>query len=667
MNRRLQTHGPWLAVALAAVAVYANSIVNGFAMDDVFIIQINERVHQLSDPSSIWLKPYWPNYGRELGLYRPLAIFGYAVQWAIGGGAAWVFHASNIVLHAGVCVLAFLLLKRLVGAGPALAGALVFAVHPVHTEVVANIVGQAELIAGAATLGACLLYATRPDGAGTGWGRRIGIVAVYAIGLLAKESAIVLPGLLVAIDVAQGRVQRSRAGLRQYAASAFMPMFLLLATAIAYLALRVDVLGSIGGVDAAPALPFLREEPRLPTALRAWPEYVRLLFYPADLSIDYAPGVILPVDGLSPMALLGAGILIVTVMLAVLTPLHPAAGLAAAWFLITIFPVSNLLMPIGVVVAERLLYTPSFAVALIAAHAWRVAVQHRHELRRRAPAFAVAAVVLVLMGTRTWARNPDWKDTIAVLHALVTDHPESYRAQWSNAGLAGAAGNAELRLQYLEFAYRLWPYDTQMITELAPMHISRGNYARAIEMLESSRDALDWVSLTRYQLAIAYIGARRFDDALRETIAADRLGFGRALLLPLYAQAYEGLGRNDLAIGAWHASLRVSAGDVWTYRARLARLLARQPDTRAALAQLDSARIPAADSAGAAVVRALRHAIGRNCYTLAPHATAPSRDGCEDPLAEWRLLVPQPATQNARDSQNASAAPSVSAAGGRPR
>ena len=146
---KLEFSNRWLApafVVLAACAVYLNSIGNGFALDDVFIIHQNARVHDVTAWRYIWLTPYWPFFGTELGLYRPFIIFLYAVQWAIGGGATWVFHVGNVLLHATATLLVFLLLERLTPRTPALIGALIFAVHPVHTEAVANVVGQAEIV-----------------------------------------------------------------------------------------------------------------------------------------------------------------------------------------------------------------------------------------------------------------------------------------------------------------------------------------------------------------------------------------------------------------------------------------------------------------------------------------------------------------------------------------
>src|SRR5690606_16803084 len=110
---------PAAAVAVLAVLVYANSLFNGFALDDVPIIAENARVHRLLALRDIWLTPYWPTFGEDLGLYRPLMIFLYAVEWMLGGGRPMLFHAVNVLGHAAASVLALLLLARLVPERPA--------------------------------------------------------------------------------------------------------------------------------------------------------------------------------------------------------------------------------------------------------------------------------------------------------------------------------------------------------------------------------------------------------------------------------------------------------------------------------------------------------------------------------------------------------------------
>jgi protein O-mannosyl-transferase len=640
----------WHGGAIAAVSVllYVNSLWNRFALDDVYIVQHNPRVHALRDLGGIWATPYWPFYGDELGLYRPLAIFAYAIEWAIGDGAPWVFHLANILLHAGVAILVYLLVRRLVSATAGFIGGMLFAIHPVHTEAVANIVGQAELIAAATVLAACVLHVTRP-GAAVDWKRRLAYVALLLTGMLAKESAIVLPGLLVALDLATGRVQLTRRGWLDYGRAMALPLFLIVATTLAYIILRISIIGSLGGVAAAPNLPFLRTEYRVWVAFRAWPEYVRLLFFPADLSSDYSPGVILPVEGLTPMTALGLGLLLVTAVLALLTPLWPGAGLPAAFFLISIMPVSNLLLPIGVVVAERVLYLPSVAVSLAAGYAW-AALGTAANVRARRIALAAAALAGVAMSVHVVQRNPDWRDTAAVWQALVRDHPESYRAQIVNSVGALQSGNRELARQYLELAYRIWPSDPLMLTDLAALAIADADYTTAIALLEDSKSIAPFAARNEAMLAYVYLLAGRPDDALASLREAERLGpLDDRTRYALFAQIHAAAGRHDQAVGAWRVALKSPGTLDWIYWSGLARELARTGRTDLALAAADSAHAHTEGfgTAPRADVRALADAIRRNCYRPQPDRAGSASEAttCADPLADWGVILPTGSVQ----------------------
>jgi tetratricopeptide (TPR) repeat protein len=642
-------------VVLAAILTYANSVLNHFALDDNFIIVGNPRVHQLSNQHEIWLTPYWPGYGKALGLYRPLAIFAYALQWNAGAGAPWLFHSVSILLHAGVSVLLYALLRRLATPAGALVGALLFAVHPLHTEVVANVVGQAELLAAAAVLGACVLLAARPAGPALGHGRLLLILLLLALGMLAKEGAVVAPGLLVAIDAAQGRLQLSREHRRRYLAQMGAPLCFMATLVLAYLLLRFHVLDSIGGIDAAPNLPFLRQEHRLLSALRCWPEYMRLLFFPLDLSADYSPGVILPATRVTPMVALGALLLAGTLTLALATPWRPAAGLPAAWFFLTVLPVSNLLLPIGVLLAERILYLPSAALAFLAARAWPLVVQRTQRQRRLAP--ALAAALLLALAVRSAVRNPDWRTTRTVWDSLVRDHPESYRAQWIRGALVYDRGNLELARGYWELAFRIWPDDPALLNELAVAYIQSSRPDKAIPLLERSRDIAPYIQQTHTRLAFAYLSTNRYADALAAALRATRLQVDPVTTLALRAQAYEGLGRMQEAAGSWRVAVRFPQGRIWTYWAMLSRDLARVDQPAAALAAADTALVltPRENPAGRHDLEQLRAAIARGCnFDASRHATAPpSPPTCSDPLADWAIVIPPTAKEIAITLQNA--------------
>ncbi|MEJ2502807.1 MAG: hypothetical protein P8177_05730, partial [Gemmatimonadota bacterium] len=208
---------PALLVAAAAAGIYANTAGHGFALDDNFIIRDNVRVHGLERIDRAVTEPYWPNAPGSIALYRPLTSATYALQWEVWEGWPVPYHLVNIALHAGASLLVLALLLRLATVGPATAGALLFALHPVHTEAVANVVGRAELLSAIFVLAACILYLgprseRRQRSGDRGW-VAAGVATLYLLALGAKEIAVTLPGLLLLLEAA--RVwEREREGAR---------------------------------------------------------------------------------------------------------------------------------------------------------------------------------------------------------------------------------------------------------------------------------------------------------------------------------------------------------------------------------------------------------------------------------------------------------------------
>jgi Flp pilus assembly protein TadD len=355
------------------------------------------------------------------------------------------------------------------------------------------------------------------------------------------------------------------------------------------------------------------------------------------------------------MALLGAFILLVTIALTVMTPVR-RAGLAAAWFLIAVLPVSNLLLPIGVLIAERILYLPSVAASLALAFAWETLPAGMSARGRRIGA-AVAAAVLVLFAGLSALRNPDWKNPNAVWDALVRDHPESYRAQWINGARMWSEGRKDLAGSYWELSYRIWPGDPELLNQLAVYRMDRGDYGRAIALLDSSRAITPWVSRTEILLAYASLSSRQFEQARAALDRAEALHASPATVNALRAQASEGLGDLQGAIAEWRVALSAPLGRQWTFYAALARDLARLGRTEEARAALDSARLRTAAPAALADLARLDSAIVRGCHDAGPSRTpsAPpaALASCTEPLAHWGIIIPDPQSEIAKDLQNA--------------
>ena len=137
----------WWLIPVLAIAVYLPSFNADFTLDDVLIVEENTYVQSLDKIPDIWTSHYWAGKldASDTGLYRPLTLMTYNLQYVLQGKDAGPFHVFNILLHALVC---FVLMKftLLLFKEPMLAAAagILFALHPIHTEAVCGIVGCAD-------------------------------------------------------------------------------------------------------------------------------------------------------------------------------------------------------------------------------------------------------------------------------------------------------------------------------------------------------------------------------------------------------------------------------------------------------------------------------------------------------------------------------------------
>src|SRR5690606_1854159 len=201
------------------------------------------------------------------------------------------------------------------------------------------------------------------------------------------------------------------------------------------------------------------------------------------LLIDYGPRVIMPATAWTGHAL--AGLLILAALLAggvlALARGRGRAALALLWFPVAGLPVSNLLVTIGVLVAERTLYVPSFALAVAAAGGASVVGRLRSNESRRLAA-VVGAAALLLLAARTALRVPEWDSTERIFAALVRDRPDSFRAHWVLGRAARHAGDRDAARAHYGKAVRLWPYRDVLVAEAAAFAMEDGRLAEGREM-----------------------------------------------------------------------------------------------------------------------------------------------------------------------------------------
>jgi protein O-mannosyl-transferase len=468
---------------LAGLLLFLPALGNGFAYDDVAIIQGDPRVHALANVPGMFTRGYWAD--AELALYRPLTTASFALDWSVSGGRPAWFMLVNALWHGAVSALALLLIARFTSVLAALAGALIFAAHPVHVEAVANAVGRAELMAAAFMLTAILSWPRVDERAAIV--RHGSVHVLFALALLTKESAIMLPALLVLVDVGRGDLAPHAPGTWLRARA--VPLFGLALVSLMYLVVRAAVLGGIAPARLDAALEVTQGVGRFMTALQAWPVYLRLLVLPTTLLADYGPRILMPAPAVSAAGLTGAVILLALLGGGLLAWWRGrgSAALALLWLPIAILPVSNLIIPIGIIVAERTLYLPSLAVCI--GVAMLVDVITRQPRLLRATAAAGFAVVLGLLAIRSLTRIPEWRSTDTIFAALLRDRPDAFRAHWHHARLAAVANEPQRALELYVHALELWPHRTRLVLETvrAAARAGEHQYARDLAAFAASR------------------------------------------------------------------------------------------------------------------------------------------------------------------------------------
>jgi len=543
------------AVVALAVAASAMSLANGYALDDVALVARNARVHSLDEVWRLFTLPYWPpQYGASL--YRPVVTVGYALQWAAGGGAPWVFHATSVALYAAASALVLAFFRMLLPAPGALVGAALFAVHPVHVEAVSNAVGQNELVTAVAILAAAVVYLRR---------RRVGsmgpiatscIAALFALACLAKEHGVLLPVILLilewlAVPTEDGNGAALRRRLREVA-----PLYAVLAAvAIAYVVARTAVLGNLlGEQDVIP----VHGVARLGMMLVVAPHWVRLLTWPVHLSADYSPQHVRIPDGVSAEVLLGVFVLAALAALYVAVgrgrpetrPERSAARVGLALAAITLVPVSNLFYVL--VVAERALFLPSvgamLAVGAAASVVLRRAQGARATLTRALVATATTVCVALGVG-RSNMRHRVWHDDATLFTQTVEDAPLSYRAQFFYGQILfqqGKRAEGERRLR-LAIALNPTPLDVSPLNYLATQYRDAGMCAQALPLYEQALTQDGDRPDVRYGLASCLLASGRPDAARRLAEEGMRRGALKALFEELVA-------RSDSAARTGHGS-----------------------------------------------------------------------------------------------------------------
>jgi hypothetical protein len=408
-----------ILIALLAATVYANSIGGDFVWDDLYVLSQNLNIRDIGNIPNYFISTE-KSYAYDMKVYRPLRQTMFAVEYQLFGLDPRGYHVVNVVLHALNSVLVFVVCRRLTGdvAGAFLIG-LLFSVHPLTTEVVANITGRTDLLFAAFFL---LGVYFRLDSRDRAIDRRFHwiVILAYCGSLLSKEMAVVFPLVIVLLDLYRQPDVRTVFRVN-------MPTYLALgAVTVGYMVLRTAAIGDLGRAEYYGDSLWTT----FYSSARIFFLYLKLFFIPYPLSARY--DLLLIESPLNPYVVgFIASLLVLGAMtLRALYRKHiNLVVLGGWWLLITLLPVSNLIPIRAAMMGERYLYIPMLGLflCLYGLFAARQTLAQNGVRRLLAGAGSVAVVIFFSL---TVQRNAAWADNLTLFEDTAKKAPDMLVVHW---------------------------------------------------------------------------------------------------------------------------------------------------------------------------------------------------------------------------------------------
>ncbi len=470
----------YLILAIIAFAVYANSLSNQFVFDDESLI--------LSDPTITLLSNIPLFFTGEMGFhkvigayFRPMVSTSFTVDYAIWGYDPFGFHLTNVLIHI-ICVLLLYRLLMMMFSGShsnikdhsILLVTALFAVHPIHTEVVSWVSGRTDGLACVFYLPAFIFYLRFAKSRRTNDLVFTGIF--YSLSLLSKEMAITFPAVVLLYELIV-----NKRGIKKLIRSESAMYITLILISLIYIVYRSIVLSQITprqsyiyfyGKDSATAFS---------TMLQTIPLYLRLMVLPYGLLYHYSgylPDISSPLE---TGALIAIGVVAVLIFAAIwLRNRMPQLSFGLLYFLVTLLPVMNII-PTPNFMAERFLYIPSVFLSIVVCSILLKLANFNYSK------YVLGAVFLasVVFGYMTIARNGDWKTNDALF--LSAQGRQGVFTYINLGNVSARKGNMDEAELYFRKALDLRPETLIANNNLGKVFMVKGQYDSALFYMNKAR------------------------------------------------------------------------------------------------------------------------------------------------------------------------------------
>ena len=415
-----------MVLLIVGFILYGNSILNEYALDDGIVIEKNDYVQQgFKGIPKILKTDAYDSFYRSMnakqqlsgGRYRPLSVVTFAIEQQLFGSkekekpaddVALIRHLLNVVFYIlSVIILLHFLQTFIFKDTPLVAflTCLLFLIHPIHTEVIANVKSRDEILSFLFIILTFIkMFRYRESKKPL---QLFAALAFYFLALLSKEYAVTLIVLIpILLYIVKGdSLKESLIGV--------IPYFFVAAL---YLLIRFSIVGKGATIENPDVLnnpyKFATSPEKWATKIEILNHYLRLLFFPHPLSSDYSYNTIPYTNFGNPMVwfaiLFHLSAIVATIVLFVRRNI---LAFAFAFYLLHLFLICNLVMDIGATMGERLIYHSSFGFMIIIAVAINWLLEKIGSVNSKKIArFAFAALITVCCAAKVIPRNAQWKN-----------------------------------------------------------------------------------------------------------------------------------------------------------------------------------------------------------------------------------------------------------------
>lgn len=486
-GKEVQKSYSWMlwTIGIVSFILYANTLTHGFVLDDIAVIQENKFVKNgIFGIKDILTTFYWQGYwNSNSGLYRPMSLIFFAVEWQFMPNSPFIHHFSNVVLYVLNNILLFVLLRNFFknySYWISFIIVILFAVHPIHTEVVANIKSRDEIL--------CLLFFLLSVYSlfckkEKYW--KIASVVFFLCCLLSKEAGILFLPILAFLSWYEFKNTKELV-------KSVLPHFVV---TICWLICHQFIINTS---------PYKRIEytyldnsllacgdklSQLATGFTILGRYICNSFFPVNMSYDYSFNQI-PCVGFFSLPFLGSLFLI---FLLLGTAFYyrkkcPIVSFGIIFFFVTIALATNIITLIGTTMGDRLLYTPVLGICIafvfIVFHSFKKMQNYSNSSRI---IFGFGLLFLVFF-MNSFQRNKDWKSNFTLFTSDINHAPNSARVNFNYStaffselpeDVSEQQSQLPTIIEYYNRALRIDPNDKGTLTNLGVCYYRIKDYDNA--------------------------------------------------------------------------------------------------------------------------------------------------------------------------------------------